>query len=67
MTLLRKNSIADPEKLLLELVEDKIKELVQLGKEQSKDDFNGPKLNKVGEKFSEEIIVSSNKVMWGPN
>jgi len=29
LTLLRKNSIADPEKLLLELVEDKIKELAQ--------------------------------------
>ena len=49
--MLRKNSIADPEKLLLELVEDKIKELVQLGKEQLKNDSKGPKLNKVSIKI----------------
>lgn len=47
LTLLRKNSIADPEKLLLELVEDKIKQILHVAKEQLSDEYNGPKLNKV--------------------
>ena len=60
LTLLRKNLIANPEKLLLELVDEQLAYLDQLAKEQSSKDYLPTK--KLNNKVSEMILEGAKAI-----